>query len=287
MGKLDGNVAVITGGASGIGRATVRLFVKEGARVVFGDIEDAMARRVADEVGVNATYIHADVNNEADIKALVDYAVEKIGRLDCMVNNAGSGGASGLIEDVSVEDWDATINLLLRSVFLGIKHAVRVMKPQGSGSIISTASVAGIQTGFGHHAYSTCKAAIMHLTRTTAVELGASGIRVNCICPGGIATAIFGRGLGLSAEEADKFAEFLKPVFANNQPIKRSGLPEDIAEAALWLASNDASFVSGHALVVDGGLTGGREWMGEDPESSPLGAAFMQAFAEYIQETTH
>ena len=287
MGKLDGKVAVITGGASGIGRATVRLFVKEGARVVFGDIEDAMARRVTDEVGSNATYIHADVTRESDIKALVDYAVEKIGRLDCIVNNAGSGGASGLIENVSVEDWDATINLLLRSVFLGIKHAVCVMKPQGSGCIISTASVAGIQTGFGHHAYSACKAAIIHLTRTTAVELGASGIRVNCICPGGIATAIFGRGLGLSAEEADKFAEFLKPIFANMQPIKRSGLPEDIARAALWLASDDSSFVSGHALVVDGGLTGGREWLSEDPESSPLGAEFVQAFAQYMEKTTH
>jgi len=286
MGKLDSKVAVITGGASGIGRSTVRLFIKEGARVVFGDIEDSMARRVADEVGANATYIHADVNCEADIKALIDYAVEKIGRLDCIVNNAGSGGASGLIEDVSVEDWDATINLLLRSVFLGIKHAVRVMKPQGSGSIISTASVAGIQTGFGHHAYSACKAAIIHLTRTAAVELGASGIRVNCICPGGIATAIFGRGLGLSTEEADRFAEFLKPVFANIQPIKRSGLPEDVAEAALWLASDDSSFVSGHALVVDGGLTGGREWIAGDPESSPLGAAFIQAFTQYMQKTT-
>lgn len=286
MGKLDGKVAVITGGASGIGRSTVRLFVKEGARVVFGDIEDAMAKRVAKEVGRNATYIHADVNREEDIKALVDYAIEKTGRLDCIVNNAGAGGASGLIENISAEDWDATINLLLRSVFLGIKQAVRVMKPQGSGSIISTASVAGIQTGFGNHAYSACKAAIIHLTRSTAVELGASGIRVNCICPGGIATGIFGRGLGLSAEEADKFAEFLKPVFAKLQPIKRSGLPEDIADAALWLASDNASFVSGHALVVDGGLTGGREWISEDPESSPLGAAFMQAFTQYRQKTT-
>jgi NAD(P)-dependent dehydrogenase (short-subunit alcohol dehydrogenase family) len=160
------------------------------------------------------------------------------------------------------------------------------MKPQGSGSIISTASVAGIQTGFGHHAYSACKAAIIHLTRTAAVELGASGVRVNCICPGGIATAIFGRGLGLSAEDADNAAELLKPVFANLQPIKRSGLPEDVAQAALWLASDDASFVSGHALVVDGGLTGGREWIGKDPESSPMVAALMRAFAPYIQQGT-
>jgi NAD(P)-dependent dehydrogenase (short-subunit alcohol dehydrogenase family) len=281
MGKLDGKVAVITGGASGIGRATVRLFVKEGAQVVFGDIEDGMAKRVAEEVGKNATYLHADVKREADIKALIDYAIEKMGRLDCIFNNAGAGGAQGLIEDVPVEAWDETISLLLRSVFLGIKHAVRVMKPQASGSIISTASVAGIQTGFGHHVYSACKAAIIHLTRTAAMEVGASGIRVNSICPGGIPTGIFGKGLGLSAEDADKAVEFIKPVFANLQPIKRSGLPEDIAQAALWLASDDSSFVSGHALVVDGGLTGGR-----DPTSSPTGIAMMEAFAQYMRQRT-
>lgn len=280
MGKLDGKVTVITGGASGIGRATVRLFVKEGARVVFGDIEDAMARRVVDELGKNVTYIYSDVKREEDIKALIDYAAEKMGRLDCIFNNAGAGGAQGLIEDVPLAAWDETVNLLLRSVFLGIKHAVRVMKPQGSGSIISTASVAGIQTGFGHHVYSACKAAIIHLTRTAAMELGPNGIRVNSICPGGIPTGIFGRGLGLSAEDADKAAEFIKPVFAKLQPIKRSGLPEDIAQAALWLASDDSSFVSGHALVVDGGLTGGR-----DPVESPIGVAMMQAFAQYMQQS--
>ena len=284
MGKLDGKVAVITGGASGIGRATVRLFVQEGARVVFGDIEDAMAQRVAEEVGPNATFLHADVTREEDIKMLVDHAEQKLGRLDCIFNNAGSGGASGLIEEIPVEDWDTTINLLLRSVFLGIKYAAPVMKRQGSGSIISTASVAGLQTGFGAHPYSTCKAAIVHLTHSVAMELGISGVRVNCICPGGIATGIFGRGIGLSAEDADRMAESLKPVFADLQPIKRSGLPEDIAQAALWLASNDSSFVNGHALVVDGGLTGGRQWAGDDPEASPLMAAIMQAFEQQVQQ---
>ena len=280
MGKLDGKVAVITGGASGIGRATVRLFVQEGARVVFGDIEDAMAQRVAGEVGSNATYLHADVTREEDIKMLVDHAEQKLGRLDCIFNNAGSGGASGPVEDILAEDWDATINLLLRSVFLGIKYAAPVMKRQGSGSIISTASVAGMQTGYGAHPYSTCKAAIIHLTRSVAMELGISGVRVNCICPGGIATGIFGRGMGLSAEDADRVAEFLKPAFADLQPIRRSGLPEDIAHAALWLASDESSFVNGHAMVVDGGLTGGRLWAGDDLEASPLMNAIMQALEQ-------
>ncbi|HEY91028.1 MAG TPA: SDR family oxidoreductase, partial [Dehalococcoidia bacterium] len=155
-----------------------------------------------------------------------------------------------------------------------------VMKRQGSGSIISTASVAGLQTGYGAHPYSTCKAAIIHLTRSVAMELGISGVRVNCICPGGIATGIFGRGIGLSAEDADRMAEFLKPVFADLQPIRRSGLPEDIAHAALWLASDESSFVNGHAMVVDGGLTGGRLWAGDDPEASPLMTAIMQALEQ-------
>ena len=280
MGKPDGKVAIITGGASGIGRATVRLFVQEGARVIFGDIEDAMAQRVAEEVGSNATYLHADVTQEEDIKMLVDHAEHELGRLDCIFNNAGSGGVSGPIEEIPTGDWDMTINLLLRSVFLGIKYAAPVMKRQGSGSIISTASVAGLQTGYGAHPYSTCKAAIIHLTRTVAMELGISGVRVNCICPGGIATGIFGRGIGLSAEDADRLAEFLKPVFADLQPIKRSGLPEDIAHAALWLASDESSFVNGHAMIVDGGLTGGRQWAGEDPETSPLMTAIMQALEQ-------
>ena len=283
MGRLDDKVAVITGGASGIGRATVRLFVNEGARVVFGDIEDGMAQTLASELGPNASFLHTDVTREEDIRALVDHAVERLGRLDCMFNNAGSGGASGPIDEISTEDWDATVALLLRSVFLGIKHAARVMRPRGAGSIVSTSSVAGIQTGFGAHPYSTCKAGIIHLTRTAAMELGLSGIRVNCVCPGGIATGIFGRGLGLCAEDALKAAELLKVPFADLQPIRRAGLPEDIAQAALWLASDDSAFVNGHALVVDGGLTGGHPWTGADPEASPIISAIVKAFQPHLE----
>jgi len=154
-----------------------------------------------------------------------------------------------------------------------MKHAAPVMKRQGCGSIISTASVAGLRTGFAPHTYSAAKAAIIHLTRTVAMELGESGIRVNCICPGGIATPIFGRTAGLSLEDAEQMAEMLKTSFTNLQPIKRAGLPEDIAQAALWLASDDSSFVNGHALVVDGGVIGGRLWAeslfsGRQPESA-------------------
>jgi NAD(P)-dependent dehydrogenase (short-subunit alcohol dehydrogenase family) len=147
---------------------------------------------------------------------------------------------------------------MFRSVFLGIKNAAPIMKNQKSGSIISTASVAGLRTGMGPHLYSACKAAIVHLTHTTAAELGEFNIRVNCICPGGITTAIFGRGLGLPQELAERMAELLKLRFKEIQPIPRAGIPEDVAKTALWLASDDSSFVSGHALVVDGALV----WQG-------------------------
>lgn len=260
MGKLDGKVAVITGGVSGIGKATTRLFIEEGARVVIADIEDDRGRSLAEELGANAIYLHTDVSQEPDVKAAIDLASEKFGRLDCMFNNAGIGGVLGPIEETPVEGFDMTIGVHLRGVFLGMKHATPVMKRQGCGSIISTASVAGLRTGFAPHTYSAAKAAIIHLTRSVAMELGESGIRVNCICPGGIATPIFGRAFGLSLEAAEEMAESLKTSLTNLQPIKRAGLPEDIARAALWLASDDSSFVNGHALVVDGGVIGGRLW---------------------------
>ena len=156
--------------------------------------------------------------------------------------------------------YDETVAVLLRGVVLGMKHAGRVMKDQGSGCIISTSSVAGVGIGFGPHVYSAAKAAVIHLTKSVANELGESGVRVNAICPGGIATPIFGKGMGLSPEQADMTIDLMKVRLAEGQPIKRSGLPEDIANAAAWLASDEASFVTGHALVVDGGITLGRLW---------------------------
>lgn len=258
MGRLDGKVVVITGGSSGIGNASVRLFVKEGALVAFGDIQDELGIALAEELGPNAIYLHTDVRNESEIKALIDLAVERFGRLDCIFNNAGFPGVGGPIDEIPTDGFDVTMEIMFRSVFLGMKHAAPIMKEQGSGSIISTASVAGLRTGMGDHVYSSAKAAIIHLTRTVAMELGEFNIRVNCICPGGTATAIFGRGLGFEQEKADRFKEVIKMYLADMQPIKRVGLPEDIAKAALWLASDDSTFVSGHPLVVDGGLIGGR-----------------------------
>ncbi|HXA95477.1 MAG TPA: glucose 1-dehydrogenase [Candidatus Dormibacteraeota bacterium] len=260
MGKLDGKVAVITGGASGIGEATVRLFVDEGCRVVVADVLDERGRRLVDGIGKSAVYVHADVSQETQVRAAVEHAVSHFGRLDCVFNNAGLAGVSGPIAEIPVDGFDRTIGILLRGVFLGMKHAAPIMKRQGTGSIVSTASVAGLQAGFGPHVYSAAKAAVIHLTRSVAMELGESGVRVNCICPGGIATPIFGKALGLDEAAADEAAKKMETVLSTHQPIQRAGLPEDIAQAALWLASDGSRFVTGHALVVDGGLTGGRMW---------------------------
>ena len=260
MARLDGKVTVVTGGASGIGEGTVRLFASEGARVVIADVQDARGQKLAEELGPTTSYYHTDVSQEEEVRASIAHAVNKWGRLDCMYNNAGFGGVSGPIESLDMDAYDLTMSVLLRGVFLGMKHAAPVMKAQGSGSIISTSSVAGVGIGFGPHVYSAAKAAIIHLTKSVANELGESGVRVNCICPGGIATPIFGKGMGLSAEQADLTIDLMKVRLAEGQPLKRSGLPSDIAEAALWLASDASSFVTGHALVVDGGITTGRLW---------------------------
>jgi NAD(P)-dependent dehydrogenase (short-subunit alcohol dehydrogenase family) len=257
MARLDGKVAVITGGVSGIGRACVQLFVEEGAQVVIADIMDDRGQALADELGPNAAYLHVDVSREEDVKAAVDLAVERFGGLHCMFNNAGIGGAGGPIDLIPAIGFDITIAVLFRSVFFGMKHAAPVMKQQGSGSIISTASIAGLRTGFGGHFYSACKAAVIHMTRSVAMELGPFGIRVNTICPGGIVTSIFGRALGMEQDAAEGLYEKLQEIFKGAQAIGRAGLPEDIAKAAVWLASDDSSFVSGTAIPVDGAVPDG------------------------------
>ena len=260
MGRLDGKVAVITGGASGIGEGTVRLFVEEGARVVIADVQDERGRRLADELGARAHYARTDVRDEAQVAATLGQAAARFGRLDCLFNNAGSVGVTGGIADIPAEGFDATIALLVRAVLLGMKHAAPLMRRQGSGSIISTASVAGLRGGYGPHVYSAAKAAVIGLTRSVALELAEDGIRVNCICPGGIATPIFGTSLGLDADALEQSVNVMKGAMATLHPIGRSGLPDDIARAALWLAGDESTFVTGQAIAVDGGLTAGRAW---------------------------
>jgi len=274
LSRLEGKVAVITGGASGIGEGTVRLFASEGAKVVIADVQDARGERLAEELGTSTSYYHTDVSQEEEVRASIAHAINKWGRLDVMFNNAGFGGVSGPIEQTDMAAYDNTMGVLLRGVVLGMKHAAPIMKAQGSGCIISTASVAGVGIGFGPHVYSAAKAAVIHLTKSVANELGEHGVRVNAICPGGIATPIFGKGMGLDAEQADLTVELMKARLAQGQPIRRSGLPSDIAEAAAWLASDAASFVTGHALVVDGGITTGRLWSERQAAAEQRLAAF-------------
>ena len=190
MDRLTGKVAAITGGASGIGAGTVRRFVEEGAQVLIADLDDAKGAALADELGADTAFLRTDVSKEEDIAAMVAETTDRFGRIDVLFNNAGFGGALGPIESTTVADYDLTMDVLLKSVFLGIKHVAPLMKAQGSGSIISTASVAGIRAGYAPHLYSVAKSAVIHLTRTVALELGEHGIRVNAICPGFIATPL-------------------------------------------------------------------------------------------------
>jgi len=257
MARLEGRRTVITGAASGIGEATARLFVAEGASVVLADMDADRGARIAAELGAQARFVPVDVAEEGAVERAIEESVATFGGLDCIFNNAGNPGSLGRIEDVAAESFDRTVAVHLRGVFLGIRAAARVMRPQGHGSIINTASVAGLTANAAGHDYSAAKAAIIALTRTTANELGEDGVRVNAICPGGIATSIFGRAAGLDAEAAQETIGLMEAVLSDVAPMRRSGQPVDIAECALWLASAGSSFVNGQAIAVDGGLLTG------------------------------
>jgi NAD(P)-dependent dehydrogenase (short-subunit alcohol dehydrogenase family) len=249
-GRLAGRVAVITGGASGMGRATTLRFLDEGASVVIADLNEGTGKETLEAAAARGAaercaFVRANVADEDDVAAAIERA-EEFGGVDCMFNNAGFGGALGSLLETEVEDWDTTCAVLLRGVFLGIKHAGRAMRRHGrGGSIINTASVAGLSGGAGPACYSACKAAVINLSRAAALELAPLRIRVNAICPGGILTPLIHRGDEASARER----------LAGFQPWPDHGRGDHIAGAALFLASDDAEFVTGEAIVVDGGLT--------------------------------
>lgn len=271
-GRLEGKVAVITGGISGIGRATVQKFVDEGARVVVADIQVEPGKELEELLGDAISFIATDVCLEADIEAMIATAVDKFGRLDCLFNNAGFGGVSGEIHETDLgEPYRRTIDAMLTGPIMGMKHAAKVMQKQGGGSIISTASIAGLQAGYGPHVYTAVKSAVINLTRSVSQELGPHNIRVNAICPGGIATPIFAGQLALTEGGNQDYANAIKPLLDKLQPIPRAGEPEDIANAACFLASDESSFITGHALVVDGGLTAG-SWTNPEFGSSTIEA---------------
>jgi NAD(P)-dependent dehydrogenase (short-subunit alcohol dehydrogenase family) len=258
MGALDGQVAIITGGTSGIGARTAELFVAEGAKVVVAGRRQAEGQSLAKAIG--AIFMRTDVTKESDIKALIDETLAKLGRLDCLFNNAGNPGRLTSIADLDMEHFDLVIATHLRAVMLGMKYAAPAMIRQGSGSIINTGSIAGLRAGFSAHSYSAAKAAVIHVTRCVAAELGEKGVRVNSISPGAIVTGIFAKGAGVADTAADNTADSLKERFAALQPLPRAGLPEDVAQAALFLASDAGSFISGRDLAVDGGVLGGSRW---------------------------
>ena len=252
--RLEGKVAAITGSASGFGQTAARLFVSEGCRVALGDIQEDAGRAVAASLGDAAVFVRCDVTSEEDVANLVDTAVNAFGRLDIMYNNAGIVGAVGPIDTTPTAEWKATLDILLNGVFYGVKHAARVMKPQGSGSIVSMSSTAGILGGLGPHTYTVAKHGVVGLTKSAAAELGRFGIRVNCISPAGMATPMVA-----NVTTGDPSAiEATKEALAAGSPLKgRPGLAEDVANAALWLASDESGYTSGHTLTTDAGMTTG------------------------------
>lgn len=254
--RLKNKVAVITGGTSGIGEATVELFVNEGAKVVFCGRSEEKGQALADRVGENAVYVKADVLAEADIKETIDTAVERFGGLDILFNNAG-GPTSGPITEVTDEAIQYACQLLLSSAILGVKHAVPHMEKRGGGSIINNSSIAAIRDAQGDLLYSAMKAGLTHYTRLAGVRLGPLGIRVNAISPGSIATPIFWGGSArantLPDEENARKMKKLQGNLAKATPLPSSGLAVDIANGALYLASDEGRYVNCHDLVIDGG----------------------------------
>jgi len=263
--RLENKVAVITGGASGMGLATVMRFLEEGARVVIADYNEATGTEAvtsANQAGFTdlVSFIRTDVAVESDIEAMLQLALDSYGKLDIVFNNAGVGGAIGPLTETSTSDWDYTFDVLAKGVFLGIKHAARIMQANKfAGSIINTASIAGLSGDGGPLVYSAAKAAVISMSKSAAVELARDRIRVNAICPGFIATPLAEVGR----------AEQTRISFAKSQPWPDYGRGEHIAGAALFLASDDAEFVTGESIVVDGGLTAaGPELSKKFPRSS-------------------
>lgn len=249
MPRLAGRAAVVTGGARGIGEGIVRRFVSEGASCIIADIDDQAGTALAAELGEQAVFLHTDVTSEDDIAAAIAECVSRFGALDIMVNNAGIVGVTGPIGDTGRHDFDRTLAILLTSVFLGTKHAMLVMKQQGSGSIINTASTAGVQGGLGPHVYTTAKHGVVGLSKSVAVEAAPHGIRVNVLCPGATLSSLTA---GLVTGDPDNLDAAYERL-SSKYPGGRAPRPEDMANAAVFLASDEGLFMNGSVLIMDAG----------------------------------
>jgi NAD(P)-dependent dehydrogenase (short-subunit alcohol dehydrogenase family) len=279
--RFAGKTAVVTGAASGIGKATCLRLASEGATVIAADIDEAGGTELAATSNGKIHFKRTDVCSDADIKALMDFAAEKTGGIDIVFNNAGAGGARETIDEIDADGWDRTMNLLLRSVAMGIRHAVPHMIGRAGGSIINTASVAALSTGMAPTAYSVAKGGVLHLSKLAAGDLAKHGIRVNAICPGFIKTNIFASALEVPADKKEMANTMIAAVADHAQPVARGGRPEDIAGTVAFLASEDAAFITGTHILVDGGLLIGprHSW---DPEAPGLFDA-LQAFVDAPQ----
>jgi len=254
--RLQDKVAIVTGAASGIGRGIAELFISEGAKVVIADINDEAGNEAAAQLGDQCRFKNTDVTSEEAVKELVDYAVKEFGRLDIMHNNAGAFGARGSALEIEGDAFDFTFSLLVKSVFLGMKYAGQVMKEQGGGAIINTASISATTPGYGPHIYQAAKAAVLQLSKTVALEFAEFNVRVNCVSPGGVYTPLIGNALGLDAETTAKIGQDMGSVI----PMNRTGTPLDIARAALFLCSEDSEFITAQNIVVDGGESTGEKY---------------------------
>jgi NAD(P)-dependent dehydrogenase (short-subunit alcohol dehydrogenase family) len=257
MGVLDGKVAIVTGATSGIGARTAELFAEEGATVVLAGRRADVGRDLAARIGQAASFVQTDVAEAEQVRALIEGTASRFGRLDVLFNNAGTGIPHRSIVDLDLAEYDALMALLVRSVAVGMKYAAPIMIRQKSGSIINTGSVAAFRAGGGSQTYSAAKAAVVHFSKVVAAELGEYGVRVNSLSPGAIVTGIFGKGIGIDPNVADRQTELLMTRFAKSQPIPRAGMPDDIARGALFLASDASNFINGTDLLIDGGMITG------------------------------
>jgi meso-butanediol dehydrogenase/(S,S)-butanediol dehydrogenase/diacetyl reductase len=257
MGKLDAKIAIVTGGGSGIGEATAKLFAAEGARVIIADIDDRAGNRVASEIGAAAIFHQADVGNPADVENLIKSAVDHFRRLDVLFNNAFAS-TFGPIGETPIDGWQKTLSVTLSGVFYGMRFALPQMVAQGGGVIVNTASISGLGGDYGAGAYNAAKAGVINLTRAAAIEYARKNIRVNAVCPGVIATPAVLNGLIARSRDPQRARRRAEEC----HPMGRLGRPEEIAKVVLFLASDDASFMTGSAVVVDGGVTAHTGLMG-------------------------